>query len=158
MVDTGVELDHKIGTDFQRLKMRSKTTKGAKLRYIIFNFNADKTLLTVEEAAEEPPEKRNDDQKEYGEFLEKFTSPGQPRLGVYDFPHTGVAGLPTSTIVLLHYNPDSTEDISVKIKDKMMTASSQKKLLASFNNPKYVTGTDPTELDYDTVLNAVTKK
>ena len=133
---SGVNVDDAVVHAFNQLKM------GHYLRYAIFKISDDFSRIEVSSTAETAT---------YDEFCASLPA-NDCRYGVYDFEYE-VDGGKRNKIVLFVWAPDSA-----KIKNKMLYASSKdnlKKMMVGIGSE--VQATDASEIDYQVVLEKVTR-
>ncbi|EMG47725.1 hypothetical protein G210_1830 [Candida maltosa Xu316] len=117
---------------------------GKKYKFIIYKLSEDKTQVVTDEASTEG---------EYAAFLKKLPE-NECRYAVYDFEYEaeGEEGK-RSKLVLFTWSPESA-----CVKDKMIFASSKDSLKDALSGvATEVQGTDFSEVDYESVLDKVTR-
>jgi cofilin len=135
---SGVGVADDIITKFQELKL------GHSLRYIICKLNSNSTEVVVE--------KSGAPSATYQEFLQELPS-DDCRYAVYDFEFSLEDGGKRNKILFVLWAPDSA-----KIKNKMLYTSSKadlKKKLVGIATE--IQATDASEIDYNAVLEKVSK-
>jgi cofilin len=125
-------------TAFNELKLR-KTNK-----FIIYKVNDDKTEIVVAETS---------NAKDYEDFVGQLPE-NDCRYAVYDFEYDTPSGEgKRSKLVFYTWSPDTAP-----IKSKMIYASSKDAIRRSLNGVSTeVQGTDFSEVDYNTVLEKVSR-
>ncbi|KAF9173747.1 cofilin [Mortierella sp. AD010] len=134
---SGVQADPDCVASFQELKL------GKKVKFIIFKLSDDNKSIVVEKKAETAT---------YDEFLEHLPQ-DQCRWAVYDFDYKTPEG-DRNKIVFYTWAPEAAIT-----KSKMVYSSSKDALRRSLNGiAAEIQGTASDEVDYNTVLEKVTRR
>ncbi|KAL0576941.1 cofilin [Marasmius crinis-equi] len=128
---SGVSVSDECISSYQELKLSKK------LKYIIFNLNADKTQIVVA---------KKSDSKEYEDFIADLPET-ECRWAVYDFQFEKEGGT-RNKLCFFAWSPDDAPT-----KQKMVFASSKVNLRQALDGIAVeIQGTDSSEVAYESVL------
>ncbi|CAO1636992.1 unnamed protein product [Sympodiomycopsis kandeliae] len=136
-MSSGVAVSPDCLEAFQQLKL------GKKLKYIIYTLSGDNREIIVGKTSTSDS---------YDEFLAELP-PAECRYAIYDFEYEKGDDGKRSKICFFTWSPDDA-----KIKQKMIYASSKdaiRKALVGISSE--IQGTDVSEVDYQTVLDKVSR-
>ncbi|KAG7663517.1 COF1 [[Candida] subhashii] len=138
MSRSGVAVDDECLNVFNELKL------GKKYKFIIFTLNETKTKVVVSETSTDT---------DYEAFVEKLPE-NDCRYAIYDFEYElGGGEGKRSKIVFYTWSPDNAP-----VRSKMIFASSKDSLRRALNGvASDIQGTDFSEVEYETVLEKVSR-
>jgi len=135
-MSSGVAVDNACLSEYQALKL------GHKHKYIIYNLNKENTEVIVQKTSTAT---------DYDDFLADLPET-ECRWAVYDFEYE-LEGGKRNKLVFYSWSPDTA-----KIKQKMLFASSKDALRRSLVGiASEIQATDPSEVDYEYVLDKITR-
>ncbi|KAI9470493.1 MAG: hypothetical protein EXX96DRAFT_584524 [Benjaminiella poitrasii] len=137
-MSSGVAVSDQCYEFYEDLKLRKK------YKYIIFKLSDDNKEIIVEKTAAADTE--------YDEFLAALPQ-DEPRYAVYDFEYEKPGEGKRNKITFFAWVPDTS-----KVRQKMLYASSKEALRRNLVGIAVeVQGTDSSEVDYDAVLDKISR-